>query len=100
MKTIAILMLAVMFVSGVAFAESISGKVSAVDPATKVIKVATMDAAGAETEISVAAQDTTAYQGIADLAGLQVGAKVDINAAKDEATGSLKAETIAVAAEY
>lgn len=97
-KIVSFLLLATLLVSGVAFAEAVSGKVVSVDPASNSITVSQLDAAtGAENEVSILVQEATAFTGVADLAGLQAGAEVTIEATKDEASGSLTASSVAVA---
>ncbi len=97
-KLVTFLLLATLLVSGVAFAEAVTGKVLNVDQVAKSITVSQMDAAtGTEKQVSILVQEATAFKGIADLAGLQAGAKVTIEATKDEASGNLKAESVSVA---
>ena len=97
-KIVSFLLLATLLVSGVAFAEAVAGKIVSVDQATKSITVSQLDAAtGAEKEVSIWVQDSTAFKGVADLAGLQEGAEVTIEATQDEASGNWKADSVTVA---
>ena len=97
-KFVAFLMLATLLVSGVAFAEAVTGKILSVDQGAKSITVAQLDAAtGAEEKVSIWVQETTAFNGVADLAALKEGANVTIEATKDEMSGNLKADSVTVA---
>ncbi len=96
-KILGLLLVACVVLSGVAFADTVSGKVSSVDSAANTLVVAKTDAAtGAVENVTVAADAATAYTGVASLAEVQVGSDVEVEASKDEATGALKASSVKV----
>lgn len=96
-RIVMFLLLGAFLVTGAAYAESVTGKVQSVDPATKLIKVAQIDSAtGAEKEVSIWVKEATAFEGVADLASLQEGAEVSIEASADEASGNLQADSVTV----
>ncbi len=97
-KIVSFLVLATLLVSGVAFAEAVSGKVASIDPATKLIKVAQVDEAGAEQEVSIWVSEATTFEGVAGLDALEAGTEVSIDASQDAATGDWKADSVKVAA--
>lgn len=93
-----LLVMSVMF-TGVAFAESVSGKVAAVDTAANTIEVAKTDAAtGAVENVKISVDTATTYTGVAGVAEIKAGDEVKVEAVKDEAAGSLKASSVDVIA--
>jgi hypothetical protein len=83
-----VLLVAFVAFQGVAEAKLVSGKVAAVDTEASTLSVKVMDpATGAESEVTIAVNESTAYKGVAAIGDLQPGAEVWINAEGDDAAG-------------
>lgn len=78
--------------SGVAFADTVSGTVKTLDPTTSSLEVSQANAAG---DVKVSFDSATTYEGIVTSAELKTGNEVTIEATKDE-SGNLKASSIKV----
>lgn len=96
MTVIAMVVLAAfVMVQGLAMAEMVSGKISAVSADSKSIKVNRINAtSGAAEDIDIWVNDETQYAGAASLAELQAGDEVSIDAAQDAATGNWMAASV------
>ena len=89
-----------LFASGVAYAETVEGKVASVDLAGKALKITKANAAtGTNEEVNIAVSDTTTYTGeVTALAEVIEGDTVKVEADKDATTGNWMAKSVEVAA--
>ena len=95
-KILGILLIACVLLTGVAFADSVSGKIKAVDSATSAITVSKTDAAtGASEDVKISYDAATTYTGVAAAADLKAGDNVKVEASKD-AAGAWKAASVEV----
>ncbi len=88
-----------LLVSGVAYAETIEGKVASVDLQGKSLEVTKSDASGATQNVKVSVSDATTYAGeVTALAEVIEGDKVKVEADKDAASGNWVAKSVNVSA--
>lgn len=101
MKKMSILALSaagMMLMSGAAFAEMISGKITSIDPTEKSFKLQRLDSASGKTqELEIKVEDQTRYDGIQSLVDLQVGDEIQVEADQNILTRAWKARSIASA---
>lgn len=85
-KIFGLLLVACVVLSGAAFADSVSGVVNAVDSVANTLEVAKTDAAtGVVENVTVAVDGATVYTGVASLAEVQAGSKVELEVSANEA---------------
>ena len=96
MTVIAMVVLAAfVMVQGLAIAEMVSGKISAVNSETKSIKVNRINATtGTAENVDIWVSEATQYAGAASLAELQAGDEVSIDASQDATTGNWMAASV------
>ena len=98
-KALALVVISVVLLSGVAFAETVSGKVSSVDTQANALEVTVIDVAtGAESKSNISVNAETKYATVASLAELKQGDEITAEVKKDEATGVLWATSIELGA--
>ncbi|MBI4357802.1 MAG: hypothetical protein HY584_00760 [Candidatus Omnitrophica bacterium] len=92
---ISMLVAALAFSQGVAYAKSVGGKVVSVDSAASTITVGQVNPeTGAEENVTVGVKDTTTYSGVDSLASLAVGDEIWVDTEEDATTKSLTATSV------
>jgi hypothetical protein len=88
------MLMVALLISGVAMAETVTGKVVSADAATSTLKINKSDATGTSEEVSLKVSADTKYSGVSAFDELKEGAQVSAEVEKDEATGDWKATSV------
>ena len=102
-RMLAIMLLALVAMQGIAMAENaatvVSGKINAIDTQANSVKLNVKDAAtGTESESTIFVNAETKYATVASLAELKQGDEISAEVKKDEATGNWWATSIKIGA--
>jgi len=91
-----VLLVTFLAIQGLAYAESVSGKVASVDATAGTVSISRTDpVTGAEEELTISVPSEAAHSGVASLGELASGDQVTVEAEKDLDTGSWSASSVA-----